>query len=293
MSASPFPALRIVTSVLEGSAILLTLFRMWYRFSIRRFSWEDAWAAIAMLCAIACLVSYWVQLEAPGRISIIAFWVYSLSFACVVWAVRMSVLCSITRLIHPATTSRLISLSVTALFTLLWGGIVVWKAVRCGSNRDWYHSSSRSCPMPRSNDIYELSTDVVSDTILVVLPLRMLWDVKLPTKHQRRMILCIFSSSIIVSLTSLFRAIYRLTHKGSLTITTSNFEVALCLIVCNLLVVVTYLYRVFRKSEDGDDSDSDTENSGNSESHPHTSPVTALYLTTASVKSRSSYLSLS
>ncbi|KAH7905616.1 hypothetical protein BJ138DRAFT_742414 [Hygrophoropsis aurantiaca] len=284
MSGYPYSILRIVTSVLQCLGILLTFFRLWHRFSIRRFWWEDAWAAIASVCGIACLVSYWVQLKtshSKPQVSVIAYWVYSFAFACAVWAVRMSILYSITRLLSPTKTNHCISIGVTVLFASLWGGIVGWKAYHCGSNLNWYSVSSHSCSMPRSNDIYELATDIISDAILVILPLHMLWNIKLPKNEQRRMILCIFSASIGVSFTSIFRAIYRLSRHSSQAVTASNFEVAICLIVCNLLVTITYFYRLVRKSEEDSSDDSDN--------HTTTDPVTAPYLTTVDLEHLGEY----
>lgn len=46
----------------------------------------------------------------------------------------------------------------------------------------------------------------VADTILVVFSFRLLWNVNLPSR-QRRMILAIFSSSIIMTMFSLFHAV--------------------------------------------------------------------------------------
>ncbi|KAH7907009.1 hypothetical protein BJ138DRAFT_1161198 [Hygrophoropsis aurantiaca] len=275
--------LRILTTALQCFAILLTFFRLWHRFSIQRFWWEDVWAVVAVLCSIASLVSsFWVhwQFQASLDMSIFAYWVYTIGFACAVWAVRMSVLYSTIRLISSAKTSRWIAISVTSLFALLWGGIVGWKVYYCAPNLEWYDSPSHTCFMPRSNVFYELATDVISDAILVALPLRMLWNIKLPQKQQRKMILCIFSSSMVVSFVSIFRAISRLSRRPSNTLPASNFEVACCLIVCNFLVIVTYLYRRFRTIEDDDSIDTSADTVTDPNSHTNTSPATALYLTT-------------
>ncbi|KAH7907458.1 hypothetical protein BJ138DRAFT_970777, partial [Hygrophoropsis aurantiaca] len=268
----------VLATVLQCFAILLTFFRLWHRFSIQRFWWEDVWAAIAVLCSIASLVSsFWVhsQLKASRDMSIFADWVYSIGFTCAVWAVRMSVLYSTIRLIPPAKTSRWIAISVTTLFVSLWGGIIVWKVYHCTPNLEWYDSPSRTCFMSRSSIFYEFATDVIADAILVALPLRMLWNIKLPQKQQRRMILCIFSSSMVVSFVSIFRAISRLSSNPSEVVPASNFEIAFCLIVCNLLVIVTYLYRRLRKN--GEDNNIDTSTDIGTDP---ASPTTALHLTT-------------
>lgn len=156
-------------------------------------------------------------------------------------AVRLSILYSITRFIFPEAQSRRVACCFTIVFVLLWLGVVVQKAYHCGSNLTWY--PVRSCSMPRWMDIYEFGcesfcvllepmdddtcapADLISDIILVSLPLRMLWNIKLPERGQRRMILCIFSSSIVVSLVSFVRAIFRFMQVGMLIITASEFQV--------------------------------------------------------------------
>ncbi|KAH7922114.1 hypothetical protein BV22DRAFT_1017927 [Leucogyrophana mollusca] len=277
--------IQVVTSVLQCIAILLTIFRLWYRVSIRRFWWEDAWAAVAMICAIISLASYWVHLKARMcQPAIVAYWVYTFAFPCVVWAVRMSVLYSVTRLVHPLKSSRRITRAVTFLFVLLWSGVVFWKAGLCGSNLSWYDSPTHSCSnlMPHSMAYSEFATDVISDAILIALPFRMLWEVKLPENRQRKMILAIFSSSIIVTLASLFRAVCRLMRLTSLTVTATDFEA-----LCNLLVVVTYFYRVLRKSESEEEG---RESHSNDESPAHSSPVFAVqYLTTIDLDNLDGY----
>ncbi|KAH7924623.1 hypothetical protein BV22DRAFT_1012917 [Leucogyrophana mollusca] len=279
----------VLTTVLQCFAIILTLFRVWYRVSIRRFWWDDSWAAMASLCGTICLVSDWMHVTARTRdISVIGCWVYFFAFASVVWAVRMSILYSLARLIYPEKRSRRIVLSVAALFVILWGGIITERAYICGSSLRWYNSGKQTCcNLPASMDIYELATDVVSDIILVAWPLRILWNIKLPSNSQRRMILSIFSSTIVVSLVSLFRAVCRLMQFGSLVLTASELEVAFCLIVCNLLVVVTYFYRFYKRNrahETSGDSDATT-----SDSDDYMYPMTTQYLTTVDLEHLGEY----
>lgn len=38
-------------------AILSTLFRLWYRWYTARMWWDDAWAMLAFLADIACLIA--------------------------------------------------------------------------------------------------------------------------------------------------------------------------------------------------------------------------------------------
>jgi len=93
--------------------------------------------------------------------------------------------------------------------------------------------------------VYEISTDCVSDAILIFFPIRLLWGIKLPT-NQRRMIMTIFSSSIVLTVVSIFRTVAQLNNILPLAGLAIDIEVACSIIVCNLLVTVTLIYRISR-----------------------------------------------
>ena len=81
-----------------------------------------------------------------------------------------------------------------------------------------------------------LLADCISDAALVILPLKLLWRVKLP-RRQRRMILCLFSSSAVISVFSLFHASSQLV--GVANVEYVAFELEVCLFyyrVCKRLI---------------------------------------------------------
>ncbi|KAH7914151.1 hypothetical protein BJ138DRAFT_1144497 [Hygrophoropsis aurantiaca] len=266
----------IVNTVLQGIAICLTLFRLALRISIRRFWWDDVWAGIAIICGLLCVIFSWVYVRTSGTLAIIGYWTYTYAFNCVVWAVRMSILYSITRLIHPSRTSHRITLAVSTIFGLLWAGLLIWKTYICGHDLYWYNLPTIACPFTHASDIYQLISDIVSDTILVGLSWRILWNIKLPEKRQRRMILLIFSSSILVSFVSLFRAICRILNQDFIAFVIGQVEVTVCLFVCSLLVTVTYLDRLLTRN---DEPASESDNSSDPDSLPQPG-TTMLCLTT-------------
>ncbi|KAN0078380.1 hypothetical protein V8E55_010437 [Tylopilus felleus] len=70
----------------------------------------------------------------------------------------------------------------------------------------------------------------------------MLWRVKLP-KRQRGMILCIFASSVVLAIAAIFHIVGQILGNSDIATAGLHIEVALSIIVCNLLVAVTYSYR--------------------------------------------------
>lgn len=100
----------------------------------------------------------------------------------------------------------------------------------------------------------------------------MLWDVRLPA-HERRLIRALFSASILTTLVSVVHTLFVIGPTHLLEGVSANLEVcviswhafqttdvlsqaAVSLIVCNLLVVVTFLYRVCLRRWNSDTDES-------------------------------------
>ncbi|KAG9310175.1 hypothetical protein JVU11DRAFT_9799 [Chiua virens] len=253
---------RVTTSVLEGIGVTLSLFRLWFRWKIRRLWWEDVWSGIACLCAIVQLTSEWTYLKGDWQASLVGFWMYALGFTCIVWAVRMSILFSVARIVHSTKRMRWTVIVLATFFTSVFVAYETWKIWWFALDSSWtkqtdfYTRPARW--LPHSMYVYELCTDCVSDALLISLPVRLLWKMNLPA-NQRRMIIVIFSSSIIVTMASIFRAVCQIMRMSSLIGVASDVEIAFSVIVCNLLVVVTLVYRYFRRlsGSNGTESDSD------------------------------------
>ncbi|KAH7922126.1 hypothetical protein BV22DRAFT_1037839 [Leucogyrophana mollusca] len=290
-SVAAFPLLTVMatSAALQGLAILLTIWRLCYRISIRRFFWDDGWAATSMLCDMGFLISDWVRLKVCIRsheASMIVYWVYAIGFECSVWTARMSILCSITRLMPSSKHSRRITLIFATLFALMWCGVVVQIVHKCDSGRSYLPSGAVMCPFSSVFDVYELAIDVVSDAILVVLPLRLLWDVKLPRQSQRRLILSSFSTSMAVSIISVFRTTCRLMKLTPLVFVSAELELVVCLVVCNLLVFATYIDRRLRKHEEDGNPETDD---AHGDYPSQDSPVTSMHLTTVDLEDRGGF----
>jgi uncharacterized membrane protein len=54
-------------------AIILTAFRLHYRWRIRRFWWDDAWAGISMLFEFILITAFWIRTDVPGLCIILRF----------------------------------------------------------------------------------------------------------------------------------------------------------------------------------------------------------------------------
>ncbi|EGO21195.1 hypothetical protein SERLADRAFT_476072, partial [Serpula lacrymans var. lacrymans S7.9] len=243
---------RILVTVFHACAIMTTTFRLWYRVRKRRFWWDDGLAAIALLSLCISLVCVWIitdgQVSPSGEskmLHITADWGVVTTFTTCLWFARMSIMVSIVRLAPPALRIRYLALCSSVLFALMWVALLVQKLYLCGHNIDWYDSSTAQCRLASSVAILQVVTDVVSDALLVALPIRLLRNVNLP-KNQRKLILSVFSSSVLITLVCVIHIIFVIKPAVSLQTITGQLEIALSLIICNLLVIVTYLYGVIR-----------------------------------------------
>ncbi|KAF8837160.1 hypothetical protein BDN67DRAFT_909734, partial [Paxillus ammoniavirescens] len=273
----------VTASAFQVVGLILTAFRIYFRLKIGRFWWEDAWAGISLLIGSIWMVAQWTFLLTGeyGLTSIVGSWMYSIGFTCIITTVRLSVLFSITRVISESSRLRKFTHVCAAFFAACWVILIIEKIVQC-VDPSWHavpiSSGKPFCQVKPRIYIFEFSTDCVAVLILVVLPLRMLWKVRLP-RRQRRMILSIFASSIVIAFGALFHTLGQVLHVYIVMIAGINVEIALSLIVCNLLVVVTCTYR-FLLHDDASSSGTDSTEDTSTDDDDFTRPRTTLHLTT-------------
>ncbi|KAL4080604.1 hypothetical protein J3A83DRAFT_4084704, partial [Scleroderma citrinum] len=238
-------------TVLEVFGLLLSIFRFSFRFRIRRLWWEDAWAVAAFFFALSYLIGTWIYLIYEKPTSTIGFWVYVFSFNIVIWLVRFSILFSVIRIVYPSMRLRHMMFTIGVFFTMMFLSFLGAKIWYYTHNLSWTQNGilfgRPGLALGKNLVIYELATDFIVDAILIGLPIRLLWSIKLPRK-QRRMILLIFASGFIVTISSVCRAICQILNISPIVIITMDIEVGFSTIMCNLLVFVTCIYRYGRST---------------------------------------------
>lgn len=119
--------------------------------------------------------------------------------------------------------------------------------------------------------------DIISNIVLVVIPLYLLWHSSLP-KGPRYTISAVFATTILTTSVCVVHAIYETSTNEILDGETAHLEVrpppstlitiscvteasitqsATTVLVCNLLVLVTYVYRRISNGRDSDDESTD------------------------------------
>ena len=207
-------------------------------------------------------------LSTEGEEVLISFWIYSLCLNSAIWcasffsalhivsqgkiirAVRESMLFSIARIVYGTQYLRRLSLGLSVLFFCMWAAVVGQKAWHYGHSVLTHPGGLVYAFMTRPMVVYELTSaafspslcmassahdprtgDCLSIMILIVLPLRILWSLKLP-RRQKRMIIAIFTSSIIVASVSIFRTVCQINKYSTVMVTATDFEVRLTFFVC-------------------------------------------------------------
>ncbi|KAJ8592507.1 hypothetical protein M405DRAFT_46543 [Rhizopogon salebrosus TDB-379] len=242
--------LRILVTVVHTCTIALTSWRLWYKIIQRRWWWEDVWAATALVAVVISEASVWVFSEPPLESipedgPVIAYWLIMVNFTIGLWASRLSIICSIIRL-SPPTRIRTIACCTAATFAAIAIALLAQKCWFCVQNDNWKRVSPLSCPLASSVGVTQVVADFLSDLALVVLPIHILHQVKLP-RDQRIMIYSVFSGSLVTTLLSIVHAVFFIQADPYVKILTAQLEMAFCVIVCDLLPVVTCVHKVLRR----------------------------------------------
>ncbi|KAN0077986.1 hypothetical protein V8E55_010043 [Tylopilus felleus] len=242
--------LLVFATVFHSIAVVLTSLRLWVRVRLRRVWWEDAWAALALCLAVISAVSTWM-LNLPERTypqymshesHIVMVWLTLLSYTCLTWAVRMSIVFSSIRMVPPASRMRTIANGFAVAFFFLWALCVASEGYTCGSDRSWYNSPNLKCPIGFPIAMIEFTTNVIADVALVALPIGILWRMRL-SRNERVIIFIILSTSLLTAMVNIVHVGFLIPVPGYTARMTADIEGALDLGICNLLVLVISAYR--------------------------------------------------
>lgn len=173
----------------------------------------------------------------------VSFWIHTLTYPSVIWfvvfsispddllstscrSVRLSILLSILRITSPSRNLRQVMVFIAGLFVLMWFSLMIMLLRGYVSSHHFGTAASQQDGEgTRPLAIFELigtsfsllvfcilnwdTADILSDCLLVSLPIHSLRSIKLP-RPQRRLIIAAFSSSIFVTVVSSFRAVCQL-----------------------------------------------------------------------------------
>jgi hypothetical protein len=153
----------------------MTLLRLWLRRD--RYWWDDAWAFFSFLwydphslpisrfqplfsSLIAQFGGVFMHVEHPSDLSklnrIAAYYLMAVTFYCVIWSARISILFSIIR-IDPDPVKRRRSMWLAALFVGAIGFFLAQLFWTCETiHNGWKNKPSPQCPLPKQVAICQL-----------------------------------------------------------------------------------------------------------------------------------------
>ncbi|KAJ3510446.1 hypothetical protein NLJ89_g4670 [Agrocybe chaxingu] len=248
--------IRIILAVLHSSAIASAVFRLGHRFHIRRLWWDDFWAAVAVSAEVICFVVFMTVVSPSNKTPTVAGpglgsagrLVVVLSYTTGLWASRLTVSVTIVRLLARGHL-RQYSVIASVVFAIFWSVLVLQKIFFCGRDLRKYSQ----CRIPRYTGIMELTMDIIADVWIICIPAYILWQMKLRRNHHR-MILAIFMCGILTTLASIVHSVFILLSSSIWIGLSAHIQLAISVFVSNLLVLGTYVYRVFHAISEGSDS---------------------------------------
>ncbi|EIM92700.1 uncharacterized protein STEHIDRAFT_107124 [Stereum hirsutum FP-91666 SS1] len=219
--------------------------------AVRR--WDDAFAAISLVLTIVLIVAVWIRtdtpdvgpLHQPAHTRIIAYWLANISFTLTLWAARLSMLTALIRIIPVQFRLHQLAKWSAGLFVAFVIALLAQKIPRCiRTAPQWTVLAKPQCHLGIDVGILELCTDIVGDIILIIIPLRLLWGLSV-SRTRYRLLMAIFCASVFTTIVSVIHGVFVLGPSGLLEAITANVEAAVSVIVSNLALLVTAIYRLF------------------------------------------------
>ena len=79
---------------------------------------------------------------------IVAFWLAILFYTCTIWFARLSIMSSLIRIVPPSRSIRLATLGSSCILALMWFYTLLAKTLACAIDTSWYHAGAPQCPIP-------------------------------------------------------------------------------------------------------------------------------------------------
>ncbi|KAG1779451.1 hypothetical protein EV702DRAFT_102146 [Suillus placidus] len=228
-----YPRLAVAGSVSHGIAIVCTIFRLVYRGWTRRVWWEDAWAAVSLVSDVVCLACIWID-----PLTDLPSWILAVALTSVLWAARMSVIFCIIRIANHSgcKVHKRITHLIAVSFACMWVALLVQKVNVC---------IFQACHMFEPVALSQL-INVIADCSLVAAPLQLWKNVGL-SRGRKILIMSSFGASILITAITIPHSVILFGPSTETTLIFAHVKAAVSLIICNVLVIVTFAYRVLSK----------------------------------------------
>ncbi|PPQ64368.1 hypothetical protein CVT24_008437 [Panaeolus cyanescens] len=266
---------QVCLTIVHMSAIASACFRLLRRKFTGRLWWDDAFAAVSLFLNFVYFPTLWMRKNGPLTPFILvrrpaesdrprlvaASWMAQVVFPLVLWSTRTSLALSTARFIPTRHLLQWLSVILACLFICFGVGTSIQSSIACGwDDTSWMHIPPFQCPVLEGAAIVRICLDIFADIAIIVLPACAFWHITKLPPLSRKLIKACFAASILVTATSIGTAATLFTKKESTSkeqqsqtqffaVVISHLMITISIIVCNMLVVVTSIYRVFRADE--------------------------------------------
>lgn len=151
-----------------------------------------------------------VQLAAvftdPGHdTGVLRYYLMATMFYASIWSARLSILFSIIRVTR--TFRRTVPLLIiSGIFLLTWLLLTAQLYWECEVQTAWKHLEIPQCHLSRAVAIFQIISDVIADSILLVVPVRLFMIIK--EKKLRYRMIFIFGTCIVTTIVSTVHAAF-------------------------------------------------------------------------------------
>jgi len=128
------------------------------------------------------------------------------------------------------------------IFALVLSAQKFWVCIGQRSPIDWAHTPGAFCSLGRQVAILEIVTDIIGDLILVLIPIRLLWSLRLFSRSLHIRLVSVFGMSLVTTAVSLCQNYYQIRDGGVRDFIVSHVETYTAIFICNLNVIAGAIY---------------------------------------------------
>ncbi|KAM6496683.1 hypothetical protein JOM56_007156 [Amanita muscaria] len=241
-----------LTITVHTLAIAMGSFRLIHRYRTKSYYWDDLGVAGCLICnvvffSVLCTLKGEFPPEELKETRQLRYWLLWLSLPSILWTSRLSIGLTILRLIKFDIWRKRLTIAVIIVFTLAWMLIILDYIIEC--NVDALRRPD--C----SNDVVEIvacAVFVIADVFLVYIPLHLLRNLRQPrgTRFMVRVAFCISGISMIATIMNTISEFYEGPQYKMMGLFLCMLKAPIALIVCSLIVLIPFVYRLFVKEEE-------------------------------------------
>jgi len=242
--------LQYVSATLYGLSVIVVVCRLYLRFRTRLWFWDDTLVLIAVV-AMSLFIAGLFLLGLGPEGAYHSRYPLILGYYIPIWFARLSILCTIIRLApNPRTRNALCAAVLLFALECIFLIVEEVRPTAMTTFQEWSRLAL-DWKQPDYISISQIITAIVSDALLVFLPLWILHSVKIEPALRSRLLVA-FCISIITTAAGIVHVAVSVTIGGIPSLLCAALEIFVALFVCNGFVLCLALAVVQSEREYSD-----------------------------------------